>query len=182
MKKFSKFKRASSPVAPEPFGQIGYDKVKTAAEVRALVDGGLTTTVELFLDETLGLPASGKPDQDGPALPEDLSGLDNEHLADLHAQFILWQSYAGELLAAAHSRKTEIEVRMAQIGAKIRKRLNGTVTYKADVRDTDPAYALWADAYLRQSALVTMLEARYNKYDRYAAAVSRQITLRTSRT
>lgn len=169
----------TKPGSLDPFSVRGFDKVNKYGDVQKMIANGLTTNMVAFLGSE-GLPQSQKPGEEPPAFPEDVSMIDNTELGRLHGQFTLWTSYVEDLLSVAKARRAEIEIVRDRFGAEVRKETSGNAVQKADERDTHPIYALFMKRYVEETARVDLLEAQFNKYDRFAAALSRQMTLRSA--
>lgn len=161
----------------------GFENVrrfKTREEVDNLFDHGITQEAEGFIASHLGIPSIQKPGEEPPDMPEDVTELDNDALVDLHTQMRQWESFLDEQVTTARTLLNEIEFRMHGLGAEIRKGVSGSAAQKADVRDTDPVFALFARRKFQQVALVDQLDMRRRRFERYASALSRVITMRSN--
>lgn len=163
----------------DPFAKRGFDKIGKYGDVQKMVANGLTANMVKHL-EGEGLPQAEKPGEEPPVFPEDVSMIDNTELGRLHGQFTLWTAYVEDLLSVAKAKRSEIEILRDRFGAEVRKETQGNSVQKADERDTHPIYALFMKRYVEETARVDLLEAQFNKYDRFAAALSRQMTLRSA--
>lgn len=143
---------------------------------------GAADLVETVLTGKYALPSLDPPHEAPPELPEDVTEIDNMELSRLHAQFTEWQAYVRDQLTLAEVALAEYDLILQQIGAGIRKSVKtGTAATKADIRDTDPTYAVLSFRRVRNEGAVKALQARHDRFEKYANLLSRQITLRTSK-
>lgn len=161
----------------------GFENVrrfKSKEEVDHLFDHGIAQEAEGYIAQHMGIPAMIKPGEDPPEMPDDVTDLDNDSLVDLHSQMRQWESFLDERVTEARTLFDEIEYASHNLGAEIRKGVSGSATYKADVRDTDPVFRLFARRKFQQHALVEQLDVRRRRFERYASTLSRVITMRTN--
>lgn len=169
-------KQASAHV--NPLWRKGWSPT-SAQDVEDALDSGSAVASRAALETAYGLPSVPKPAEEPPALPDDVTEMDNLEVSRLHSRFTLWQAYVRDELSHAESVLAEIDLLAHRVGAGIRRQTPGTAAAKADERDVNPQYALLATRRVYQSALVEGLRARHDRFERYANLMSRQITLRT---
>jgi len=131
-------------------------------------------------------PLAEKPHGDFPELPSFLDELPDPELMELYTKFISWGSYAkSELVQAeiveersANNQKfAESTTLISQWGEGAK---GDTVTLAKARRDVDPEVMKATDEYLEARALRKLTEAVFERCERGAQVISRELSRRIS--
>lgn len=132
-----------------------------------------------------GLELPDKPESEIPRLPEDITEVGDENLMTLFVQLTAWAGFLSSQLACAFidERAAENLVEVAEATSLIRD-WGGTskdrVTVAKAERMVDPDVQDQKQKHAEHYAYRKLVEVLYSNVDRDAAAVSRELTRRTS--
>lgn len=139
--------------------------------------------------EKAGLEFVGKPGGGSPVLPEDPTTLDDSQLMVLFTRFVAWADFSASQLAFAEvdenaakaaldEKKDIILIRHMPSSEALRKREETMTRVKAEV-DTHADVVELQQKFLNAYALRKLLNVTFERYDRDAALLSRELTRRT---
>lgn len=139
--------------------------------------------------EKAGLPLAPRPADASPELPEDPTALDDAALMTLFTKFVAWADYSATHLALAEvdeatvktlldAKKDVLLIRHMPSSEALRKREDTMTRVRAEV-DTDAEVLDLEQQRLNAYALRKLLAATFERYDRDAALLSRELTRRT---
>lgn len=129
-------------------------------------------------------PTVAKPDSDFPELPAFLDELPDAELMELYTKFINWGSYAKAELVQAEiiEERTANNQKYAEATTLIEQWGEGakgdTVTLAKARRDTDPAVVEATGDYLEARATRKLIEAVFERCERGAQVLSRELSRR----
>ena len=155
------------------------DKVRTV--VRSTDGELLSDSIDLFAKK---FPFPDRPRLNIPNLPENLDELTDSNLMNMYTEFMSWVSYTKSELV-----KTEIEEdrkahllkvteARAIIDQTVEKVKGDTVTLAKARRDIDPFVLNAQDEYLAARALRKLTEAVFDRCERGAQVLSRELSRR----
>lgn len=119
-----------------------------------------------------------------PLLPESLDDLPDHRLMDLYSEFVSWISYAKAELALAEVAEEEAEslVRYAESTSLIEQWSSDTkgdrVTVAKARRDASPDVIAKRNAHLEARAYRKLVETMFDRCDRSAQVLSRELSRR----
>ena len=131
-------------------------------------------------------PLAFKPEGEFPELPSYLDDMPDSELMELYTKFINWGSYAkSELVqaeiveerSAASQKFSEATTLINQWGEGAK---GDTVTLAKARRDVDPAVISTTEEYLQARALRKLTEAVFERCERGAQVISRELSRRIS--
>lgn len=131
-------------------------------------------------------PLVEKPYGDFPELPDFLDEMPDPELMELYTKFINWGSYAKSELAqaeiveertASHQKFAEAKILINQWGEGAK---GDTVTLAKARRDVDPDVVMATDEYLEARAIRKLTEAVFERCERGAQVISRELSRRIS--
>lgn len=131
-------------------------------------------------------PLVDKPHGEFPELPMFLDELPDPELMELYTKFISWGSYAkSELVqaeiveerSATHQKFAEAKILINQWGEGAK---GDTVTLAKARRDVDPDVVQATDEYLEARAFRKLTEAVFERCERGAQVISRELSRRIS--
>lgn len=139
--------------------------------------------------EKAGLFLVPRPGDESPELPEDPTSLDDAALMTLFTKFVAWADYSATHLALAEvdesavkalldAKKDMLLIRHMPSSEALRKREDTMTRVRAEV-DTDGDVIDLEQQRLNAYALRKLMTAMYERYDRDAALLSRELTRRT---
>lgn len=146
----------------------------------------LAPTQPIMGDFLSKFPLAPKPHGDFPELPSYLDDLPDPELMELYTQFINWGSYAKSELAqaeiveertAAGQKFHEATILINQWGEGAK---GDTVTLAKARRDVDPAVISANEEYLQARAFRKLTEAVFERCERGAQVISRELSRRIS--
>jgi hypothetical protein len=132
------------------------------------------------------IPDVPKPAGNFPELPSFLDELTDSELMELYTQFINWGSYAKHGLVQAEiiEERTANQQKFSEATVLIEQWGEGakgdTVTLAKARRDTDPAVVDAANEYLEARAVRKLTESMFERCERGAQVVSRELSRRIS--
>ncbi len=132
------------------------------------------------------IPEVPKPVGDFPELPSFLDELNDSELMELYTHFINWGSYAKHELVQAEiiEERTANQQKFSEATVLIEQWGEGakgdTVTLAKARRDTDPAVVDAANDYLEARAVRKLTESMFERCERGAQVVSRELSRRIS--
>lgn len=132
------------------------------------------------------LPEVARPEGEFPELPMFLDELPDTDLMGLYTRFINWGSYAKHELVQAEivEERTANQQKFNEATVLIEQWGEGakgdTVTLAKARRDTDPAVVAAAESYLEARAIRKLTEAMFERCERGAQVVSRELSRRIS--
>lgn len=132
-----------------------------------------------------GIVLPDSPGDDIPALPRDITGLDDEGLMDLFVAYTAWNDYAAVQVACARAdeRAAQRSLDMAEAAATALNWTGGrddrVAIAKAKVA-SDPAVLRSREVLDERHAYRSLVEAIAGNVERDAALVSRELTRRTA--
>jgi hypothetical protein len=159
--------------------------VVTTDKVRTVIRAGdgdlLPNPLSTFLRK---FPLPDRPNDTIPTLPENLDELTDSNLMNLYTEFMAWVSYTKSELVQTEieeDRKAHIlkvtEAR-AIIDQTVEKVKGDTVTLAKARRDIDEFVLEAQDAYLSARALRKLTEAVFDRCERGAQVLSRELSRR----
>lgn len=125
----------------------------------------------------LGFVLPERPASD-PAMPTDITSIDNTELGYLHAAFVAYLEWLEPQLALVEVDADETEAYLEHVKAEIRLKKSGTIADKDAKTINDPVYLEQEQSFLVSKAKAKLLRARVKGYERCAAALSREMTRR----
>lgn len=129
-------------------------------------------------------PTVDKPVGHFPELPPYIDTLPDADLMELYTEFVNWGSYAKSELVQAEivEERTANYQKVAEATTLIEQWGEGakgdTVTLAKARRDTDPAVVTAVDEYLEARAIRKMTEAVFERCERGAQVISRELSRR----
>lgn len=132
------------------------------------------------------IPVVPRPEGEFPELPLFLDELPDPELMELYSRFINWGSYAKHELVQAEivEERTANQQKFSEATILIEQWGEGakgdTVTLAKARRDTDPAVVQAANDYLEARAVRKLTEAMFERCERGAQVVSRELSRRIS--
>lgn len=131
-------------------------------------------------------PAVAKPASEFPELPMYLDEVPDSSLMELYTQFVNWGSYAKAELVQAEiiEERTATQQKFAEATVLIEQWGEGakgdTVTLAKARRDTDPEVVQAVAEYLEARAVRKLTEAVFERCERGAQVISRELSRRIS--
>lgn len=132
------------------------------------------------------LPAVERPHDEFPELPMFLDSLTDSALMELYTKFINWGSYAKHELVQAEiiEERSANQQKFAEATTLIEQWGEGakgdTVTLAKARRDTDPEVVAATNEYLEARAIRKLTEAMFERCERGAQVLSRELSRRIS--
>lgn len=153
---------------------------------KAMNKPSLAPTSPIMGDFLSKFPLADKPHSDFPELPMYLDELPDPELMELYTKFISWGSYAkselvlaeiAEERSATTQKYSEAVTLISQWGEGAK---GDTVTLAKARRDTDPQVMQDTDNYLQSRAFRKLTESVFERCERGAQVISRELSRRIS--
>lgn len=129
-----------------------------------------------------GMRFIDKPGDEIPAIPEDLTSLDDQTLMQVYARFVAWAEYAASQCSCAAIDEKNAERRALSLERKEQLALRAQGHNVTDARNTakdSEAVSKAFDEHFAAEAYRRLVESVATSVDRAAALISRELTRRT---
>lgn len=114
-----------------------------------------------------------------PEMPADISKIAGDDLGELFGQFSAWSAYLEEAVSLADIESEEKSAYLEHVQAKVRLTKSGTVQDKNAKALNSEEYIFHEMEAYKAVAKAKLLKARMRGYDKFVAALSREITRRS---
>jgi len=137
--------------------------------------------LQMLAGQGIGVPC--KPDYDVPAIPRDITGINDEDLMEMYSKFIAYADFLSVQVALSHVDERNCEKRLASLESRLlsfSEKTDRRVTVAKAIAAQDPAILAQKDALEVAYAYRKLIDAMAENIERDSSLVSRELTRRTS--